>query len=591
MLHSAHSSRRSLLLLIVCCVATLGMLRNVAAADADLAKSTPSGAIFFAEVSGLESWIEKLQNSPLFASLPSNPQVQAFYASPQGRKADAGRKMIENQLGMDLWTLAKTAFGGKVSIALYPHDGRQQPDAVIAVQVKDVKALDRIRERVAPLLTLIEEQISQSAGPDNVTIRSIGGQVFVAERDDWIVAASTSDLMNRALTLRAGVTSDDANSLADDAAYTAMVKQLGVQHLVRAYVNLEFLTKAMSGRFGPEKLDNPGASLLFGGMYELANHSPFVGTTIDLDGQRLVIKNSVAGKPESIGEKYAPLFAASGKPDVESLPNVPGLIGGWILHRDYAGWYKRREELLDAKVLPEFDKFEGGLANFLPGKDYATDILPTFGRNLTFVAAPQNYDHLDGKPGLQLPGFALIWDMAKPEEAGQNLNLLFQTVATISNLNAGQQGRQPWVLSSESYKNVQIQFGNYGQKPKGDRLPFVYNFMPAAASVGDKFIMTSSVDLCKRLVDVYLAPVGVTRDMSSRNDFLFELSGESLADILQSNRGLLEAQSVATQGKTSDQAQSDVNTLLQLVRSVRTLRVTTGAEGEGYRLQLEAVWK
>ena len=591
MLRLAHSSRRRFLLLIVCCVATLGMLRNVAAADADLAKSTPSGAIFFAEVSGLEPWIEKLQNSPLVASLPSNPQVQAFYASPQGRKADAGRKMIENQLGMDLWTLAKTAFGGKVSIALYPHDGRQQPDAVIAVQVKDVKALDRIRERVAPLLTLIEEQISQSAGPDNVTIRSIGGQVFVAERDDWIVAASTSDLMNRALTLRAGVTSDDANSLADDAAYTAMVKQLGVQHLVRAYVNLEFLTKAMSGRFGPEKLDNPGASLLFGGMYELANHSPFVGTTIDLDGQRLVIKNSVAGKPESIGEKYAPLFAASGKPDVESLPNVPGLIGGWILHRDYAGWYKRREELLDAKVLPEFDKFEGGLANFLPGKDYATDILPTFGRNLTFVAAPQNYDHLDGKPGLQLPGFALIWDMAKPEEAGQNLNLLFQTVATISNLNAGQQGRQPWVLSSESYKNVQIQFGNYGQKPKGDRLPFVYNFMPAAASVGDKFIMTSSVDLCKRLVDVYLAPVGVTRDMSSRNDFLFELSGESLADILQSNRGLLEAQSVATQGKTSDQAQSDVNTLLQLVRSVRTLRVTTGAEGEGYRLQLEAVWK
>lgn len=591
MLRFSHSSRRRLLLSIVCCVATLGMLRNVAAADADLAKSIPSGAIFFAEVSGLDSWIEKLQNSPLIASLPSNPQVQAFYASPQGRKADAGRKMIENQLGMDLWTLAKMAFGGKVSVALYPHEGRQQPDAVIAVQVKDVKALDRIRERVAPLLTLIEEQISQTVGPGDVTIRSIGGQVFVAERDDWIVAASTSDLMNRTLTLRAGATSDGAKSLADDAPYTAMVKQLGVQHLVRAYMNLEILKKAMSGRFGPEKMDNPAASLLFGGMYELATHSPFVGTTIDLDGQRLVIKNSVAGQPESIGEKYAPLFAAAGKPDAGSLPNVPGLIGGWILHRDYAGWYKRREELLDANVLPEFDKFEGGLANFLPGKDYATDILPTFGRNLTFVAAPQNYDHLDGKPGLQLPGFALIWDMAKPEEAGQNLNLLFQTVATISNLNAGQQGRQPWVLSSESYKNVQIQFGKYGQKPKGDRLPFVYNFMPAAASVGDKFIMTSSVDLCKRLVDVYLAPAGVTRDLSTRNDFLFELSGESLADILQSNRGLLEAQSVATQGRTSDQAQSDVNTLLQLVRSVRTLRLTTGAEGEGYRLQIEAVWK
>lgn len=66
---------------------------------------------------------------------------------------------------------------------------------------------------------------------------------------------------------------------------------------------------------------------------------------------------------------------------------MPGLIGGWVLHRDFAGWYKRREELLDPKVLPEFDKFEAGLANLLPGKDYGTDILPSLGNRLTFVAA------------------------------------------------------------------------------------------------------------------------------------------------------------------------------------------------------------
>jgi len=77
----------------------------------------------------------------------------------------------------------------------------------------------------------------------------------------------------------------------------------------------------------------------------------------------------------------------------------------------------------------------------------------------------------------------------------------------------------------------------------------------------------------------------------TRNDFLFELSGESLAGLLEVNRGLLEAQTVATQGKSAEQAQSDVNTLLQLVRGVRTLRLTSGAEGDGYRVQLEAVWR
>ena len=585
-----HRCRGWMFLAIAGCLCSLIHLPTANAADADLAKSTPGGAVFFAEISGLEPWIEKLQNSQLVASLPSNPQVQAFYASPQGRKADAGRKLIENHLGMDLWTLAKTALGGQVAIALYPHDGRKEPDAVIAVQVNDVKVLDRIRERIAPTLTLIEEQISQPTGPGNVPVRGIDGKVFIAERDNWIVAASTSDLMTRTLTLRAGA--DGEKSLADDAPYMAMTKQLGSQHLVRSYVNLELIAKGMGGRIGPEKLDNPGASLLFGGLYELANHSPFFGSTIDLDSQRLVITNSVAGKPESIGEKYASLFAASDKPDAGALPNVPGLIGGLILHRDLAGWYKRREELLDAKVLPEFDKFEAGIANVLPGKDYGTDILPSLGRNLTLVAAPQDYSHLNGKPGLQLPGFALVWDLAKPAEAEETLNLFFQTVATLSNLNAGQQGRQPWVLSSESYKDVQIQFGKYSQKPKGDRLPIVFNFMPAAARVRDKFVMASSVDLCKRLVDVYLTPTTTTATAKpTRNDFLFELTGESLANILDANRSLIEARSVAAEGKTSDQAQTDVSTLLQLVRGVRTLRLTTGVEADGYRVQLEAVWK
>jgi len=571
-------------------MAVLAMSRSSNAADVDSAKVMPSGAIFFAEVSGLEPWIDKLQNSELVASLPSNPQVQAFFDSPQGRQANAGRMMIENQLGMDLWTLSKTAIGGKVSIALYPHESRQQPDSVMAIQFNDVKNRDRIRERVAPLLTLIEQQIKQTTGPGNVSVRSIDGKVFIAERDNWLVAASTSELMNQTLSLRSDTVEERVKSLAEDAPFVAMTKQLGEKHLLRSYINLQLIAKGMGGRIGPEKLDNPAASLLLGGVYELANRSSFFGSTVDLDEQRLVIRHEVAGKPESLGEKFASLFVESGNPDAGFLPPVPGLIGGWVLQRDFAGWYKHREELLDPKFLPEFDKFEAGLANLLPGKDYGIDILPSLGSRLTFLAAPQEYSHLNGKPGLQLPGFALVWDLAKPDEAEQTLNLLFQTVAMLSNLEAGKQGRQPWVLSSESYKNIQIQFGKYAQKPKGERLPIVFNFMPAAARVGDKFVMASSVDLCKHLVDYYLNPIMVKK-APTRNDFLFELTGESLANLLDVNREMLEARSVAQEGKTSEQAKSDVTGLLQIVRGVRTLRLTSGAEGEGYRVQLEAVWK
>lgn len=574
-------------------VVITGLIRSLAAsaADIDLAKSTPSGAVFYTEISGLEPWIEKLQNAPIVASLPSNPQVQAFYATPQGRKIDAGRKLIETQLGMDLWSLGKTVFGGQLAVALYPHDGRKEPDAVVIARAKDATALNRIRERLDPLLVLVGDQAQVSQGPGGATVRNYDSKLFIADKDNWVVLASTSDLLGKTVSLLTGSKSD-ATSLSTESPFIAMTKQMGDQHLVRSFVNLELIGKLAGGRLGPDKLDNPLASLLGGGLYEMARHSPFFGSTLDLNERHLLLTNALAGTPESLGEKHAPFFAEANKSDASALPSVPGLIGGWVLHRDFSGWYKRREELLQSQVLPEFDKFEGGLANLLPSRDFGTEILPTFGRNLTFVAASQSYDHLQGKPGLQLPGFALVFDLTKVEEAEATLSLLFQTVSTIANLNAGQQGRQPWVLSSETYKDVQITFGKYGQKPKGERLPIVFNFMPAAARVGDKFVMSSSVDLCKHLIDAFSKPVTTTATAKpTRHDFLFELTGESLANILDTNRGLIEARSVAQEGKTSDQAQTDVSFLLQLVRAVRTLRLTTGVASEGYQMQLEAVWK
>ncbi|HLQ46598.1 MAG TPA: hypothetical protein VK137_17775, partial [Planctomycetaceae bacterium] len=343
-----------------------------ATASDDLASVTPSGAVAFVEISGLEPWIEKLQNSQIVASLPANPQVQAFYQSTQGKKADAGRKLIETQLGMDLWTLGKTLFGGRLAVALYPHDGRKEPDAVIVAQVKDLALLTRIRERLDPLLVLIGDQTQATQGPGGSSLRNYDGKLFVADKDNWIVLTSTEDLMSKTVSMLTGATSDNQKPLSDDAPFVAMTKQLAGSHLARGYVNLEMIAKAQGGRLTPEKLDNPLLSLLNGGVMELANHSPFWGLSLDLNDQRLLFTSAISGKPESLEEKFQPLFAAADKPDVAPLPAVPDLIGGWTLHRDFAGWYKHREDLLQAKVLPEFDKFESGLANLLPSRDFGT---------------------------------------------------------------------------------------------------------------------------------------------------------------------------------------------------------------------------
>ena len=96
---------------------------------------------------------------------------------------------------------------------------------------------------------------------------------------------------------------------------------------------------------------------------------------------------------------------------------------------------------------------------------------------------------------------AIIVELAQPDEGGALLQLLFQTLAAILNLEAGQQGRQPWVVTSETYHDVQVSYAQYLQKPSGEDLGIVFNFLPASARVGDRFILSSSLPLCKQLID------------------------------------------------------------------------------------------
>ena len=86
-----------------------------------------------------------------------------------------------------------------------------------------------------------------------------------------------------------------------------------------------------------------------------------------------------------------------------------------------------------------FDEFEAGLGQFFPSQNVGEDIMPAIGSTLTLLAAKQTFEHFDGEPGIKLPGFALIFDLDKPENGGL-FQLVFQTVVTIFNLTSAEQG-------------------------------------------------------------------------------------------------------------------------------------------------------
>lgn len=561
-------------------------------ANDSLVRYLPAGALGTVEVAGLAPIIDKIEKSEALKQYLDSPLYEDAINNDAARKALAGKAIAEAQLGMSLWQAAKTYLGDRIALGVYAPTNGKDPDGVLIVQVKEASDLTKLIEKLTPLIALAGNQVSISdheAG--GKLLKAKDGTVAVV-RGRWVVASKNPDQIGQTL---ANLTSSQASGLADEAAWKTMASQLGARHEAQICVNLARI-KELSGqsRFIPEKLDNPVVSLLYGGLVELANTSPYVGTTLDLRDDGFTLQSAVAGKASDVDEAHRAMLVDPEKPLLPFVPNVPGRLGAISLSRDFVTWYKAREKLLEAKLLPEFDKFETGIATFLPGKDFAEDVLPVLTGRMAFVSAPQDFSNLDGKPGVQLPAFGLVVELAKPQEGADLFNVVTQTLLAIVNINAGQEKRQPWVQTSESYHNVQINFARFLQRPKGDQLPTAYNFQPASALVGNRFIFSSTLGLCRQLIDALsdesasVKPASATG--TSLPNFVQELNPSVGADLLEANAAVIHAKSIQG-GKTAEQSARELEGLCKLLRHLTPIKFDTVQYPDHMRLELHGGWK
>jgi hypothetical protein len=544
-----------------------------------LANRMPSGALVFAELSGLQEVLTRIQKSDRLASVLNSDYYQQIAKTPDIAKAFAGKALAEAQIGMDLWDFAKTIVGGKVAVGVYPREGRPQPDAVVILETNDVAKLDTLKGKLQPWINLAGQAIRQTE-QDGIKLLDVDGKAFVAMADGWIIAASTKSLLDETLKISKN---GEAASVATDETFKNLTTKFGAKHHLQVMVDTQAVSKMIGRRAIPAKLDEPIASLLFGGITELLANTSAAGFTIDLTDDSFLATLGISAGPSDLPAQYQPFFSKPDSNGTRSFSNTKGLIGGFSFYRELGQWYQKRDELVADKALPGFDKFEAGIGNLLPGRDFGTDVLPAFGPTLTFLAAHQNFDHLDGEPGIKLPGFALVVDLAKPDQGETLIQLFYQTLTSLLNIQAGQQGRQPWIMASEVHNGATMTFGKYLQKPDGDRLPFIFNFMPAAARVGDRYVLSSSISVCRQLIDDLQKPAERVR--ANRN-LHFELQGKPLAESLSSNEQALIAQGVR-EGKPAAKAKSDIELFVQAVKAIESIRLTTRVEKDAFRVEFE----
>ena len=354
--------------------------QTVLAAGDSLVGYLPEGALGTLEFSKLAPLIERIENSGALQMVLDSPQWRDAMKQEPVQKAMAAKALAEGQLGMSLWQFARTYLGDRMVLGVYPPaQPGTPPDGVIIIRVDEAAALTKLWDRLTPLLPLAGDKIKISDYPDGGRLITLEDGVQVIVRDRWVVASKVRSFLDQTLKNLTSPSRTDSG-LNETTAWKQMSTQLGTDHHVQLCVNLERITSLAGHRIIPAKLDNPVVSLLLGGYMELAAGSPYLGSTLDILENHFELRSTVAGDPLKMDTAHLSFVSSSEPGSQAEVPDLNSPLSGFSLKRDFASWYRNREALLDSSLLPNFDKFETGLATFMAGRDFSEDVLPLLGQ-------------------------------------------------------------------------------------------------------------------------------------------------------------------------------------------------------------------
>ena len=513
---------------------------------------------------------------------------------PQFQRAMGGLAILQFQLGRPPLEFARDLLGGSAEIAVFgdakPKDQRGEDEIVLLVATGDAELMASQEDRFRGSLSLLlgEKFVVDDAG-DGPTTYAVDSKVFYGFRGGDLLVASTAERLRNCLGQAEGTSLLPAGHR-----FAAMLSDLGTATL-KAVGDRKFLYRDNDGVLLPARTDNPGLSFIAGVLPAAAANAETLGfaLSVQADALRLTARTDRIAEPlaEAVRETYLPT-AEPGEPPAALLP---GTVAAVTLRRDFQQFFRHRENLFAAKALPGFDELETGISTFLVGRSFAEDFLPALGHQIRFLVfeEPEPAESTDprGLPPVRLPSAALMVRSPEPQELNDLLHVAFQSLVVVGNVERAKNNQTIYVPDVIPYAGGTIQYAR-PMTGGNDLTPSLADGLtPALARVGDWFVLTSSLDTCRRVIDrLREGPTADAADTEAAAEVpggLFVFRHEPLLRLLDANLPFLVAQGIA-EGKTADRAERDLALVRLALEQIGDARVVGLWRDGVYTLTLEA---
>jgi hypothetical protein len=470
----------------------------------------------------------------------------------------------EKTLGAKWPELLDRLTGGGVALAAKLD--ANNPPFLLVVQGRDARVTERFIKLAADL---IEAELARQESKDKLEKGEyhgipgfkVGNGLWVARAGAALVVSNRKDALARALDLHLG---KQKNSLATHPPLVEARKLLPKDSLAEAWLNLKPIQQTEGAKaFFKMPRDNPALTVLFGGYLDVLGRSPYLcaGLAHDRDGYRLTV--CAPRGSEGMGAERALHLPPKGQPGCRPLLEPKGVLYSSSFYFDLDRVWKDRDRLFPPAVARGLAELDTAGRQVLLGTRISK-VLESLGAQHRLVVANQANPGYRKRSQVTIPAFALVVDLRKPDRFALTVDAALRAAALAVTNSAVK-----LKLVEEKRNGVDIVAYRIdeSEKVEQDVNDIRFAFSPCWARVGKQFVLSSTVELGRDLVDLLQAEQKAPdKGLGHRARDRYYAAG--FASLLAGIEDQLVAQTVLDQGIEPTQATKQVKQLVDLVRGL-----------------------
>lgn len=479
--------------------------------------------------------------------------------------------------------------GQGLSIALIPGDEKNKPQVISILQSLDSGLLKKI---YAASLEVIKQEaanadVSTQAKTKpyrNIEITSLGDKFFLAQHQQTLFLATHAKALTAAIDQ---LLDEEKKSIRQHPRFVAAEQPQSADVLLWGWIDIAYLKEQAQGDIDKLKLPTNDLipQLLFGGLFDAVIRSDHAWFSLrhDTGGPRLEL-TSPAGR--AVSQEGARVLHMHDPQADSILPLLqpPGTLYSNSFYWDLAALWEHRAKLFKEGALKDFEEGDNKVKPFLAGNTLGS-LLSTLGARHRIVIARQRETGYSIKAKSPYPSFAMVAECRDAEKFNKIVALPLRTAGFFLSAQFNLK------LVDETYAGSKIISYRFNETDKNKRYDqgTVFNYSPSFTRVGNFFIVSSTRELCRDLIDELNKPQ-TSQPSISTADMHHYFSWAALGDALAYERPRIATELTLRHGGASDRVEDQITAVLKLLDKLGTIEATI-SHSPGFRLQLRTNYK